>query len=241
MHRVSFTMSPQGALTAKLSDDKGSMDFIDKRDKRIVYASHCLLNQSTRGPGAAFREAASSELIQILLKNDLNIEQLPCLECVGAGGVSRKSLDTFLPLLSHSIENGWFPLIKPLIKVRLYKYQCLSKKTALKIVNEMNDFLKAGYLIAGIIGINDSPTCGVTKSLDLMELIRRMAIARSSAIPLKKIIQDTLIDGRSYFMGSIISELNTRRMDIKVVGFEPWNDSQENEARRVAKKLNLIV
>ncbi len=217
------------------------MDFIDKRYKRIIYVNHCLLNQNTRGPGAAFREAASNELIQIFLKNDLNIEQLPCLEIIGAGGVSRKSLDTFLPLLSNSIENGWFPLIKPLIKVRLYRYQWLCKKTALKIVSEMNDFLNAGYVITGIIGMNDSATCGVTKSLDFMEVIRRIAIERNSAITLKKIIKDALIDDRSYFMGSIMSELKKRRMDIKVVGFEPWNDSQENQAKRIAKKLNLIV
>ena len=217
------------------------MRFTDNRNKSIIYVNHCLLNQNTRGPGASFRDAASNELIYIILQNDINIEQLPCLECIGTGGVLRNSLDRFLPLISNSIENGWFQFIKPLIKIRLYQYKWLCKKTALNVVNDIKDFLNAGCEIAGIIGMNDSPTCGVTKSLDLMEVIRRIAIERNSSITLKNIIQDTLIDDQSYFMGSIIAEIRKRRMGIKVVGFEPWCDSQETETIRIAKELQLTI
>jgi len=58
---------------------------------------------------------------------------------------------------------------------------------------------------------------------------------------MKKIIQDTLIDDCSYFMGSIMSELKKRRLAIKVVGFEPWSDFQEDEAKRIAAGLELKV
>jgi predicted secreted protein len=222
-------------------EEKVPMEFTDKRGKGIIYLNHCLLNQNTRAPGAAFRKAASNELIHILLKNELNIEQLPCLECIGTGGIQRKSLDRFLPLISISIDQGWFTLIRPLIRMRLYQYRRLCKKMALKSVDAINQFLNAGCTVTGIIGMNDSPTCGVTKSLDFTELVKRMAIERNSAISLKKIIQDALIDAPSYFMGSIIDELKKRGMDIQVIGFEPWRDSQENEARRIATELKLIV
>ena len=215
------------------------MEFTDNRGKRIVYVNHCLLNQSARAPGAAFREGASAEFIQILLNSGLSIEQLPCLECIGMGGVSRKSFDKYLPLLSNSIENGWFPLVIPFVKAWLIKFEKLCKKEAAKAVDRMEDCIKEGYTILGVVGVNDSPTCGVTKTLDFVEFIRRLAIARDVENPVKQIIQDTLIDGTSFFMGNIMTELRARRMDVKVIGFEPWAASPKEEAERIANLLNL--
>ena len=216
------------------------MKVADIRGKRVVFVNHCLLNQNTRAPGVAVREEAFTELIQILLSKGLGIEQLPCMESIVMGGVARKSYDRFLPLLSRSIAGGWFPIIKPVIKAWLFNFQRLCKKEAARVVDRIEDYIREEYTVLGVIGVNDSPTCGVTRTMNLIEFIRRMVTAGTlDDVKMRQILQDTLIDGTSYFIGGIMKELKRRELDVKVVGFEPWAESPKDEAERVASLLNL--
>ncbi len=214
-------------------------DFTDNGGKKVVFLNNCLLNQTSRAPGVAFREGASTELIQILFNNGLNIEQLPCLECIGMGGVSRKSFDAYFPLLSNFVKNGWFPIVKPYFKLWLNNFGRLCKKEATKVVDRMEDYIREGYTVVGVVGMNDSPTCGVTKTMDIIDFTRRLVTAEETGNTPKQIIQETLIDGASFFIGNIMKELEEREMDVKVVGFEPWTESPQEEAERIATLLNL--
>ena len=125
--------------------------------------NHCLLNVDARGPGVAFRKGPSTELIRIFMDNDINIFQLPCCECMGWGGAKRKEFDKFIPIIMHAVRYGWFPLFIPIGKASLSSYNRLCRKEAVKVVDRMVDYLQAGYTICGAIGMNDSPTCSVTK------------------------------------------------------------------------------
>lgn len=214
-------------------------DFTDERGKRVVFLNNCLLNQISRAPGVAFRKATSTELIQILLDNGVSIEQLPCLESIGIGGVSRRTFDRYLPLLSNSVKYGWFPLFKFFFRIWLVGYKGLCKKAAIRVVDRMEDIKTEGYTLIGVVGMNDSPTCGVTKTLDLVEFTRLLATAEETGNTPKYIIRKTLEEGTSYFIGKIIKESKKRGIDIKVVGYEPWAESQKEEAERVAKLLGL--
>ncbi len=214
-------------------------DFTDNRDRRVIFLNNCLLNQISRAPGVAYREGASTELIQLILDNGLSIEQLPCLECIGIGGVSRKSFDRYLPLFSNSIKHGWFSILKLILKVWLINFERLCKKEARKVVDRMEDYLTEGYTILGVVGMNDSPTCGVTKTLDLIEYTRRLVISKDTGSTPKQIIQETLMDGTSFFIGSLMKEMEKRGLDVKVIGFEPWAESKKEEAERIASLLNL--
>ena len=214
-------------------------DFTDDRGKRVVFLNNCLLNQVSRAPGVAFRKAASTELIQVLLDNGVSIEQLPCLESIGIGGVSRRTFDRYLPLFSNSVKYGWFPLFKLFFRIWLIGFKGRCKKAAVQVVDRMEDILTEGYTLIGVVGMNDSPTCGVTKTLDLIEFIKLLATAEETGNSPKHIIQQTLEEGTSYFIGNIIEESNKRGLDIKVVGYEPWAESQKEEAERVAKLLDL--
>jgi predicted secreted protein len=217
------------------------MAFTDNRGKRIVYVNNCMLNQNARFPAAAIRKGAFTEFIQILLNNGLSIEQLPCLECIAMGGVSRKSYFSLQPLLSNSVEKGWFPIVKPVVNAwwRIwFKWAC--RKQAARVVNRMQDYLREGFEIVGVVSVNDSPTCGVTKTLDFIEFIRRAATLRDvDNLQMKKLIQDTLVDGRGAFIDSMRKKLDRKGLDVKVIPFEPWAEPQEEETRRVAGLLDL--
>ena len=45
-------------------------------------------------------------------------------------------------------------------------------------------------------------------------------------------------DGSGFFFGPIIEELNRRKIDIKVIGTDPWSKPQE-EVGELAGLLNL--
>ncbi|MDD5494490.1 MAG: hypothetical protein PHG36_07470 [Dehalococcoidia bacterium] len=217
------------------------VDYTDIRIKKVVFMNHCLLNIDARGPGVAFRQGPSAELIQIFLNNNINMVQLPCCECIGWGGAARKEFDKFLPIVTNAAIHGWFPLLIPLLNASLSSYNRLCRKEAIKVADRMEDYLREGFTICGVIGMNDSPTCGVTKKVNMVEYMKQFAIAIHSgktADPVKMNC-DQLMDGKSFFMGNLIEEMKKRKLDIKVIGYEPWAESLTAESQRIAKFLDL--
>jgi len=217
------------------------VDYQDQRLKKMVFLKHCLLNEDARGPGGAFRRGPSAELIEAFLAKDINIVQLPCCECLGWGGAARKEFDKFLPIITHAVRYGWFPFFIPIAKASLSSYNRLCKKEAVKVVDRMEDYLREGFIICGVIGMNDSPTCGVTKKVNMIEYMKQMAMAihAGNAVDPVKMNLDQLMDGKSFFMGNLIEEIRKRSLDIKVIGFEPWAESLKAESERVVNLLNL--
>ncbi len=222
------------------------MEFTDNRGRRIIYVSRCLLNQNSRTPGLAVRKGALTEFIQILLNNEIGIEQLPCPECLFWGGVSRKDQYRFQPLAFRSVGSKWFPLFRFLFNIWSYRTERLCKKEASRVADRMEDYTKEGYAIVGVVGVNDSPTCGVTKTLKLLEVIRNLKSLNVSFEDLENPHIDKIryflptmqVDGSGSFLGSIMDELKKRRMHITTVGLEPWSEPKA-EAERIAGLLNL--
>jgi len=222
------------------------MEFTDNRGRRVVYVSRCLLNQNSRTPGIAVRKGAIAELVHIFLNNELGIEQLPCPECLFWGGVSRKETYRMQPLAFRSVGRKWFPLIEFFFNIWLYRSNWLCKREGAKAVDRMEDYTKEGYTIVGIVGVDDSPTCGVSKTVDIMEIVKNkqtfgisLEDAENPHIEkFKHILQTARNSGSGSFLGSIMGELRKRQMAIKAVGFDPWSEPQE-EADRIADLLNL--
>jgi predicted secreted protein len=57
----------------------------DERSGRVVYVSHCLLNENTRYLGGAFRPGAVDEVVETYLRDGTGICQLPCPEQLAWG------------------------------------------------------------------------------------------------------------------------------------------------------------
>jgi hypothetical protein len=91
--------------------------------------------------------------------------------------------------------------------------------------------------------MNDSPTCGVTKKVNMVEYMKQMALAihAGDAVDPVKMNCDQLMDGESFFMGNLIKEMRKRQLAIKVIGYEPWAKSLEVECERIAKFFNLQI
>jgi len=153
-----------------MKTDKKEINFEDNRSRKIIYLGNCLLNQNIRFPGIGVCGGAFYDLVTPLIKRGIGIEQLPCLERIGWGGVHRRSVYGMLPMLFKYANSKSFPIIKLLGTVWFWNYKRLCKKEAKKVVGQMEDYKKSGYEILGIIAMNDSPTCGVTKTSDFFIL-----------------------------------------------------------------------
>lgn len=110
----------------------------------------------------------------------------------------------------------------------------------------MKDYINSGYSILGIIAMNDSPTCGATRTIDLLKsaskyknLGFKTEDLENPELEKMRIITPCLCDeGSGLFMNEILKELRKREMNVKVIGFDPWCDLKK-EAERIANILKL--
>ena len=62
----------------------------EKRSKRVIFLSHCILNQNTRYQGGAFCCGIMNDVLKRLLYHDYGVVQVACPERKYWGGVSKK-------------------------------------------------------------------------------------------------------------------------------------------------------
>lgn len=204
----------------------------DLRGKRLVYVSSCLLDQNRRFPGIAVQTGVIRELISTLMEMNIGLEQLPCLECMGWGGVSRQTLFRFLPTLYNHLGSRFYPLLKGLARIWLHKFHRLCRKEAKKVVGQIDDFQKSGYEVLAIIAMNDSPTCGATKTIHILESIGKY---KANGVSLEELLYPRLEqmkavmplvieEGSGFFMGALKMMLEEKKINVPILGFDPWQE-----------------
>lgn len=137
----------------------------DERSKKIIFLSHCILNENTRYPGGAFTRGMLSTVVQEIDRKGYGIVQLPCPEQKAWGGVFKKYM-----LLSYGL-NSSRSLLNSLRGVLFLLFVLYTKKVYKKIVcnvvKMIEDYKNSGFEIIGVVGVDGSPTCGVTTCLDM--------------------------------------------------------------------------
>ena len=111
----------------------------DNRSKKIVFVSHCLLNMNSKYEGTAKYPDTAPFLLELLKKNNIGIEQMPCPE-LGLFEVNRK------------------PATKEIYDTPEYRKVCSSYAGFVAKLAEK--YKKAGYKILAVIGISGSTSCG---------------------------------------------------------------------------------
>ena len=223
-----------------------TMDFRDRRKKKIVFVSQCILNQNLRFPGIAVRGGACVELVDMLTKHGIGIETFPCLERLGWGGVSRRSYSRYQPLFLAWADTPLFRLIEPLGRLWMYRYGLLCRKEARKVVRDIADYIGSGYSVFGIIAVNDSPTDGVTRTIDLIGAARRlkeMGVGKEvfdnpDIDTMRKVIPMLCQEGTGVFILRVMRALRGKGINLPIVGYDPWADPA-GESARIARALRI--
>ncbi len=125
--------------------------FTDKRSKRIVLVSHCLLNQNSISDNTADFPGTFSKAVDILLEADIGIVQMPCPELMCLG------------LDRGDIDGGKREAVVENSRIRRELEKRPEKIASLvgHVVYQLEEYKKNGFSVIGIIGVNRSPSCGV--------------------------------------------------------------------------------
>lgn len=135
----------------------------DERGKKVIFLSHCLLNENTRYLGGAFRKAGVDEIIDELQKQGIGIIQMKCPEQKTWGGVLKREM-----LMGYGIKGTILNTFRnPYMLFFLWKTRRSFRKIAKEVVSEIKDYIDSGFEVSGIVGIKGSPSCGVSAALDL--------------------------------------------------------------------------
>ncbi len=135
----------------------------DERGKKVIFLSHCLLNENTRYLGGASRRACVDEIVDRLQKKGIGIVQMKCPEQKAWVGVLKREM-----LMGYCIKGTWLKaFLKPFMILFLWKTKIYFRIIAKEVVYEIRDYIDSGFEVSGIVGIKGSPSCGVSAALDL--------------------------------------------------------------------------
>lgn len=199
---------PSRSILRQRRIDRLRSSLHDDRSGRVVFVSHCLLNQNTRYLGGAFRPGAVDEVVNSYLRAGTGICQMPCPEQLVWGGVLKRRL-LFLygrPWLSPVVH-----LIRPALSAyTVVRYRLLARRVASQLV----DYQRSGFDVVGVVGVDASPTCGVMTTLDLDR-----SLAAVVACPLarldRRFMNDAVLNGsarpgRGLFIAALSGSLAHR-------------------------------
>jgi predicted secreted protein len=124
------------------------MKFEDRRSKKIVFVSHCIINCNNKFPGYADVAGAYTDFVIPILEAGIGIFQMPCCEALGWGGVGREHIE--FDLDRENLDQTW-----------IQEYPKLCAWWANWTADRFEDYVVNGYKIPAIIHVQDSPTCGL--------------------------------------------------------------------------------
>jgi predicted secreted protein len=195
------------------------MKFEDRRSKKIVFVSHCIINCNNKFPGYADVPGAYTSFIVPILEAGIGLFQMPCCEMLGWGGVGRKRIEHELD--RNNLDQDW-----------ILGYPALCAKWARWTADQIQDYVENGYEVLGIIHVQDSPTCG----LDGVDPFPQVHFDLLDAgVTWDHLVFDELIDkletpeemaargasGKGLFGSALRADLTTRGLEIPWLGYVP--------------------
>ncbi|NOZ81941.1 MAG: DUF523 domain-containing protein [Candidatus Micrarchaeota archaeon] len=112
-----------------------------EKDKKVIFVSHCLLNQNVKASGREIPDSAVRELLGLFAEAGVGIVQIPCPQVEFGAGIQRK------------------PASKSSYDTEKYRSQC--RKLSKMILKQIESYLKANYKVLAILGVEFSPSCAV--------------------------------------------------------------------------------
>lgn len=114
-----------------------------KRNKNIIYLSHCILNQNSVVRDWERAEGPFTEIIKIALDYNISMIQLPCPEFVFLGEARE-------PKNKEQYDN--------------LEYRNACSDLARDVASQIKEYVTQSYNIVGIVGIEESPSCDILRN-----------------------------------------------------------------------------
>jgi predicted secreted protein len=130
--------------------------FSDKRSKKVVFVAHCMLNQSAMIDGLACYPGVVREVVDTLVASGCGIVQIECPELTHLGLERRVDKESERTIGSEDTRVGMLMQKQP--------GRLCCRRLAEQVAYQIEQYLQSGFVVAGVLGINGSPTCGVETS-----------------------------------------------------------------------------
>lgn len=127
--------------------------FTDARSKKVIFVSHCILNQNSISDATADFPGTFKNVLGLIIESEAGIVQMPCPEllCLGLdrGDIHGGKRDVLL-------ENT-----RIREKLQSTDSTRIIDRLVQQVVYQLEEYLHNGFTVLGIIGVNRSPSCGV--------------------------------------------------------------------------------
>jgi hypothetical protein len=93
---------------------------------------------------------------------------------------------------------------------------------AKQVANEIEEYLTSGFAVVGIVGVDGSPSCGLSQTLNIrrsLELIGQLSL-KATRDDMNAIVLNCLMQGRGIFIEVLQDELGSRRLSVPFLPYD---------------------
>jgi predicted secreted protein len=186
----------------------------DERSGRVVFVSHCLLNQNVRFLGGATCPGATDQVVPGLLDTGAGLVQMACPEQYAWGGVCKRY--TMRAYGADRTVLRW--VRRPATWLFLIYTRLAYHRLARRVAAQIADNIRSGYRVESIVGIGGSPSCGVHTTIDLPAVLDDIAGRDPAALDRREFNQHVIAGhsraGSGMFIAALRRNLRRRAIDI---------------------------
>lgn len=186
----------------------------DERSGKVLVLSHCLLNQNVRYLGGAVHPGMVDEVVEEARRRGYGLYQLPCPEQRAWGGVLKRHL-----LPAYGAEGTLRYRLRRLLLWLFTRYTNLRYRLlARRVACDVADYRRSGFVVAGIVGVAGSPSCGVRRTLELSGALQAMAACPLAALDREafnwEVITTNVVAGEGLFVRQLRRALQRKGIQL---------------------------
>lgn len=182
------------------------------RGKKIVVLSHCIINANSKVEGLSTYSSTVKSLVNFFMDSGVGMMQLPCPE-MEMYGIKR-----------------WGHVKEQFDTVHFRK---TSREMLKSTVGQLQNYIRNGYEVIGLVGIDGSPSCGVEKTCSS----RIWGGETSEKEELwKKIESVETVSGRGIFIEEFLKLADESGVEVEL--FSVDESEIEGSIKKLIEKLN---
>ncbi len=192
----------------------------DKRSRRVIFLSHCLLNENTRYLGGACRGGCVREIVAQCIDAELGMVQMPCPEERAWGGVLKRYL-----LMTYGLRerHPWAYRLRYLLITAARAYTRLRyRRIAAQVASQIQDYVRSGFSVVGVVGVDGSPSCGVhtTVGVDALDALCALEPASFKVEKQNRLLREHAITGQGLFTQELQRALRRRGVSVQFLAHD---------------------
>src|SRR5512140_1003560 len=215
---------PGAARSRRVAAGEWAARLPDERSHRVLFVSHCLLDQNVRYPRGAFRPGVVPEAVAPFIVEGDGVYQMPCPEQAAWGGMARPFILRFYGS-KYELTYRFRALLLPLF-LAWTRWRC--RLLARRVAAHAADHVRCGCRIVGVLGVGNSPSCGVRQTLDLARALPVVASLDVATVDRRtfneRAVRDCAVEGEGIYIQELRRALSRRRLAVPFLEYQPPGD-----------------